>query len=192
MKLRYTDLDHEVATGLEVGCDVLEAGHLRILGDEVVDRVEDEVGERERALSARRREVPDGHGDPVSAGLCAQTRNHGAREVDAMHFHTPLRERQRDPPRPDTQLERGAVVGERSKEVDDRLDRRSLEHLVRWVVVAGRDLLTEVVFGHVAQSGAGARRLAYARVVRRSPAGFGSALFLFMAPGVVAGWCRGR
>src|SRR3954454_13865719 len=95
------------ATGREVRGDVLEARHLRVLGGQVVDRVEDEVGERERAPGARRREVTD-HDRKVGASrLRAQARDHGAREIDAVDLHTALRERQRDPPGADPELERG-------------------------------------------------------------------------------------
>ena len=59
----HAHLDDEAAARLEVRRDVAEAGDLRRLRRQVVDRVEDEVGEPERAVGARRREVADRDGD---------------------------------------------------------------------------------------------------------------------------------
>src|SRR5262245_47985868 len=83
LQLWHADLDHEVAARVDVRRNVLEACHLRVLAGEVVDRVEDEVGEREAAVGARRREVSDRDGDLAAARLGAQTLDHGSREVDA-------------------------------------------------------------------------------------------------------------
>jgi hypothetical protein len=69
---RHADLDHEAAARLEVRADVLEARDLRVLRGQVVDRVEDEVGEAERALDAGRGEIADRDRDRVAAGLGAE------------------------------------------------------------------------------------------------------------------------
>ena len=72
-----------------------------------------------------------------------QSRDHRLRHVDAVYRHAAPRERKRDAPRPDRELERAATSGELGQEVDDRIDRLRVEHL--GVVVVGRgDALVEV------------------------------------------------
>ena len=62
-----------------------------------------------------------------------------------MHRHAALRERQRDPARPDPELERASAPGELGEEVDDRVDDRRVEHLrVDGLVVPRGDALVEV------------------------------------------------
>ena len=109
---RHEHLDHEAAAGLEVGGDVPEARDLLVLRRQVHDRVRDEVGERERPRDGRCREVADRDADLLRARLRAQARHHRLRELDPVHSDAARRERQRDPARADTELERGPAAGE--------------------------------------------------------------------------------
>ena len=52
-----------------------------------------------------------------------------------MHEHALLRERERDPARPDPEFERMSSAGELDKEIDDRIDDGRVEHLVGGLVV---------------------------------------------------------
>lgn len=63
LRIWDADLDHEAAAWHEVAGGVLEARDLRILGGQVVDRVEDDVDERECSFDASRRHVADRYGD---------------------------------------------------------------------------------------------------------------------------------
>ena len=143
-------LDHEAAAGLEVRRDVAEAGDLRRLRRQVHDRVEDQVRDGERPVHGRRREVADRHADVFAARLRTQPRDHRLRQLDPVHRHSPLGERERDAACPDPELERAAASGQLGEEVDDRLDRLRAERLRRGVVVAGGDALVEVavLVGH--------------------------------------------
>lgn len=60
----------------------------------------------------------------------------------------PSRERQCDPARADGELEGSAVTGELGQHVDRRTENVGVEHRARALVVAGRDVLAEVVLGH--------------------------------------------
>src|SRR6476469_2985464 len=68
-KAGHADLDHEGAAGLEVPRDVAEARDLTFTRREVVDRVEDEVRERESPLRGGGREIPDRDADVLPARL---------------------------------------------------------------------------------------------------------------------------
>ena len=61
-----------------------------------------------------------------------------------MHSHAAPRKRERDPARPDPELERPPVARELRKQVDHRVDDRRGEHLGRGLVVARGDALAEV------------------------------------------------
>jgi hypothetical protein len=91
--------------------DVPEAGDLGGLRREVQDGVEDEVREREGPIDSGRCEIPDGDADVPAAWLRAQPPDHRGRQVDAVHRHPALRERQRDPPGADPELERPTTTG---------------------------------------------------------------------------------
>jgi len=95
---------------LQVLGDVAEAVDLGVLGGQVHDRVEHQVGEPEGPLYLRRREVADAHPDPAHRGLRLQPGDHGGREVDPVHGHTSLAEGEGDAPGADTELERPAVA----------------------------------------------------------------------------------
>ena len=62
-----------------------------------------------------------------------------------MDAHAALRERQRDPPRPDPELERRAVARERRQEVDRLRDHGGIAALAEVRVVALGDLPREPV-----------------------------------------------
>ena len=141
---RNTDLDHETAAGLEVRRRVAEARDLRRLRGQVHDRVEHQVGEGERPVHRGRGEVADRHADSVRAGLRPQPRDHRLRHVDAVHRHAALRQRERDPARPDPELERASTFGELGEEVDRRVDGLRIEHARSGHVVPGGDAFVEV------------------------------------------------
>ena len=79
----------------------------------------------------------------LAARLRPQPRDHRLRHVDAVHRDTAPRERKRDAPRPDRELERAATSRELGQEVEDRIDRLRAEHL-GVVVVRRGDALIEV------------------------------------------------
>ena len=124
--------------------DVAEARDLRRLRRQVHDRVEDEVRDGERPVHRRRREVADRHADVLAARLRAQPRDHRPRQLDAVHRHPSLRERERDPARADPELERAPAPGQLGEEVDGRVDDRRVEHVRGGLVVPGGDPLVEV------------------------------------------------
>ena len=129
LELRDHDLDDEAPAGLEMRRHVAEARDLRLLGRQVHDRVEDHVGEGERAVHLRRGEVADRHADVLAARLRAQLRDHRLRQIDPVNLDAPLRERERDPAGPDPELERASAPGELGEEVDDRFEDFGIEQL---------------------------------------------------------------
>ena len=143
-QLGHVELDDKTAAGLQVSGDVSEAGDLRRLGREVPDRVEDQVRERKGSLDGRRREVPDRDADVITAGLLAELGDHRLRQVDAVDRHSPLRERQRDPPGADPELERASIAGELGEEVDNGVEHRRIEHVRGGLVIPSSDPLVEV------------------------------------------------
>ena len=148
LELRHARLDHEPPAGSQMRGGVLEARHLAVLRDQVEDRVEHEVDERELAVDARGRHVPDDGLDPVGAGLLAQAIQHRLRVVHAGDPDS-FGERQRDPAGPDGELQRGAVAGELGERVHRRPDHGRIEHLPRVPVVPRGDALAEVpLFRH--------------------------------------------
>ena len=109
LQVGHARLDHEPAAALEMRGGVLEARDLRVLRDQVEDRVEDEVDERELPVDAGRREVADRDVDLVASRLRAQPRHHRLRAVDAGDAHAARGERQRDPAGADAELERATA-----------------------------------------------------------------------------------
>ena len=135
-----------------MGGGVLEARDLLVLRRQVPDRVEDEVGERERAVDARGREVADRDLDLAPAPGFARSRATIASDRSMPATRTPRAESgSAIRPVPIAELERRAVARELGEEVDDRVDDGRVEHR-RVVVVAGGDRLAEVVLGHPARS----------------------------------------
>ena len=124
--------------------DVPETRDLGVLGREVHDRIEHEVGEAERAIGPGRREVADRDADRLPARLGAKPRGHRLRQLDPVHLDAAGRQRQGDPPGPDPELERPAAPRELREEVHRRPDDVGSEHRVFALVVRGRDALAEV------------------------------------------------
>ena len=130
-QLRDHHLDHEASARLEVRRDVPEARDLRRLGREVHDRVVDEV---------RR----DGTTRPPWSSRCRRSsrrcpcrrasRAASAPSPPTVRSRAPAhraRQRQRDPARPDRELERSSTSGQLDEEIHRRLDDRRIEHLRR-------------------------------------------------------------
>jgi hypothetical protein len=136
---------------------VLKAGDLLVLGGQVHDRVPQQVGEPERPLDPGGGEVADGHADAVAARLGPELGHHLRRQVDPVHRHPPPAERDRDPPGPDAELERGRVPGQPGQERHHRVDGRRLEQLGPAGLVAPGDPLVEVVHRHGRQPRRGRR-----------------------------------
>ena len=87
---------------------VAEARHLRVLRRQIVDGVEDQVGQPEGAVYPGGGEVSDGHADAIRARLRLQVRDHGGRQFDPVHPDTSLVQRQREAAGTDAKLESGA------------------------------------------------------------------------------------
>ncbi len=146
--MRHRNLDHERPARLEMRRGVLEARNLLVLRRQVHDRVEDEVREREGPVDSRRREVADRYLDVFTARLRPQLSDHRLRQVDAVHSDATLTERQRDAAGADAELERSAVARQPDEEVDRGIDVLELIVARYGLVVAGCDVLAEVVLGH--------------------------------------------
>jgi hypothetical protein len=126
---RNHDLDQEAPAWLELGGDVLEARDLPVLGRQVHDRVEEEVGDPEPAFDGGGRNVADRHAELLRAWLGLQPGDHRFRAVDPVHPQAALGEWEGDPARADAELQRGAVAGQVGKEVDNGIDDRGLEQV---------------------------------------------------------------
>ena len=94
-----------------MGGSVAETGDLVVLSGQVHDRVEHEVGDPERALDPRCREVPDRHGDVIGVRLGTQLLDHRLGEVDAVYGDAAPTERQGDAAGSDAELEGCTVAG---------------------------------------------------------------------------------
>ncbi|GAB2800711.1 hypothetical protein GCM10027073_36150 [Streptomyces chlorus] len=123
------DLDDEAASGFQVSRGVAETDHLLRLRRQIQDRVEEQVGDGERPVHPRRREIADRDVDRVTAWLGTQPGNHRLRQVDAVDLDSALCQWQRDAPRPDAQLKGPATVGQARQKVDRLVDDARLEHL---------------------------------------------------------------
>src|ERR1700750_1652297 len=121
-----------------------EAGDLLVLSRQIVDRVEDEVGQRELAGSARVGEVSDRDADGFPVRLVPHAGDHRLRYVDAVHLHAATGEGQCDTACPHTEFQRPTIAGEIGQNIDDRVDHALVVHAGRGGVVAGGDLLLEV------------------------------------------------
>jgi hypothetical protein len=119
---------------------VPETCHLRVLRRQVVDRVEQQIGHRERAVDDRRREVPDRDVHRRAAGFRPQLGDHRPRQVDAVDRHTAPRHRQRDPPGPDPELQRPSITRKLRQHIDNRIHALGLEPPRRVRVIPLRDL----------------------------------------------------
>ena len=149
LQIRHTDLNDETPTGQKMISHVLEARDLLILRRQIHDRVEDQVGERKTACNSRRGEVTNRHGDLICAWLGTQPGDHRVGEVDAMDPNAALRKRQRNTPCADAKLQSLPIGGQLGEEIHNWVDLSRLEHVGGRVVVALRNLLTEVVLRHI-------------------------------------------
>jgi hypothetical protein len=77
------------------------------------------------------------------------SRRHRLGELDPRDPHTASGKGQRDPSGADGELQRRTVAGETGEEVHGRTEHTGVEHRSRLVVVAGGDLVAEVVLEHV-------------------------------------------
>lgn len=75
-QLGHPELDHEPAAGRQMAGRIAEARDLLGLGEQVGDRVEDEVDEPVPARCDGGRHVADGHGDRRFVCLRAQLVDH--------------------------------------------------------------------------------------------------------------------
>lgn len=164
-------LDDEGATRCEVRRDVAEAVDLCLLGRQVHEGVEDQVGDRERPVHPRGREVAEGHADVPATRLGPQPVDHRPRQVDAVHRHAAPRQRQGDPAGPDPQFQGPTATGEPGQHLDGRSHDVRREHLRRRLVVGRRDALPEVavlvIHGHGPYCGRHPPRTAFSPARRR-------------------------
>jgi len=112
-----------------MGGGVAEARDLEVLRGEVRDRVEHEIDEPEGAVDPCRRDVADRHVDLVGVRLRPELGNHRLGQIDPRHPDTALVQRQRDSPRADGELERGAAACELREEVDRRTEHVRVVHV---------------------------------------------------------------
>jgi len=143
-QVRDGGLDHEAAARGEVLGDVAEAGDLRVLRGEVVDRVVHQVGHRENVVHPDRGHVADGHADSVPAWLATEPGHHRPGQFDAVHRHAALGQRQPDAAGADGQFQCPPAARQLREQADRRVDSLWLEHAVGRVVVARGNRLAEV------------------------------------------------
>jgi hypothetical protein len=120
--------------------DVAEAGDLRFLRGEVVDGVVHQVGHREGAVDLGRGHVADGYRD----SLAAEPGHHRPGQLDAVHRHTALRQRQPDPAGTDGELQRAAASRQLGEQADRLVDDLRLEHAIGRIVVTRCDWFPEI------------------------------------------------
>jgi hypothetical protein len=110
--------DDERIVVAQVARDVLKAANLRILGQQVEERVEDHEDQPVRAGDRDVGEVADRHGDPVAAGFGPQSRDHRRRQLDAVDVHALGGQRERDAAGADRQFQSPTVAGPARQERD--------------------------------------------------------------------------
>ena len=129
LESRDADFDHEAPARFQVRGDIAEALDLLVLGGQVHDRVEHEVGEPERLADPGGCEVANRDADIVGTGLRPQARDHRRGQVDPVHTNTPLAERQRDAAGADPQFEGTTFSCEIGEKAHGGLDNGGLEHV---------------------------------------------------------------
>src|SRR5712691_1263741 len=123
---------------------VLEAGNLLILRDQVEDRVENEVDQRELSVDTGRGKVADGDIDLLASRLAAQPRHHRFRRIDPMDTHATFGQRQRDPAGTYPQLQRATLGSQVRKRLHYWRDNSLVKHVGGKVVIDRRDSLAEI------------------------------------------------
>lgn len=131
---RYARLHDEASFGSEMPGRVAEALDLRVLREEISDRVEDEIDERELPVHARGRHVSDDDGD--AARLLLQDSGHGSRVFDPGHVHAPRVQGDRNTTGADRELQSTAVRCEFREERGSTLQQCRGEHSGGRVVVS--------------------------------------------------------
>jgi len=144
LEFRNRDLDCEAATWFQVGGSVPEAFDLFILRRQIHDRIPDHVDDLERPVDSGGGGVANGDADVLGAGLCLQSFNHRRGEINAMHAHAPLTERQRDAASADAELECAAFSRQVREEAHGRGKDIGREHIRGCLVEALRCFRIEV------------------------------------------------
>ncbi|VVJ16261.1 Uncharacterised protein [Amycolatopsis camponoti] len=126
-------LDHEPAAGVQVPGRVAEALDLLVLGEQVPDRVEDQVDQRKAARSRGRRHVADDHRE---VRLLPQSAEHRLGQFDAGDGHSLRGQRDGDASGADGELEHPPAAGQRGEAVHSRVHDLGREHAAARGVVA--------------------------------------------------------
>src|SRR6266545_1918959 len=143
LEVRHARLDHEPPSAAQLRRGVLEARNLLVLRDQVEDRVEHQVDERELSADTGCGEVTDRHLDVLAPGLGAQPSHHGFGAIDAGDAHAALGERERDPAGADPELQRSTLSSEVCERLNDWRHHRRVEHAGSALVIDRRSALAE-------------------------------------------------
>ena len=135
--------------GVEVAGGVAEARDLLGLGEQVGDRVVDEVDERVPPRGDGGRHVADDHRDRRFVHFGAQLVDHRPGQLDAGDGHPALGERDGHAAGSDGELERRSVAGEFGEAVHGRLEHLGREHAgARRVIALGGVGVPDVLLSH--------------------------------------------
>ena len=127
---------------------VLKARDLGGLRRQIVDRVEDQIDERELAWSRSRGEVSDRHANTGAIGFRTKPRDHRFGEIDAVDSNTPAGQWQCDPTRADPELERTPVTDKIEQEIHRGIDNPWIEDRGIVVVARGDPLIEVTILVH--------------------------------------------
>ena len=148
-QLRHPQLDDEPAAGCEVTRRVLKAGDLFGLGQQVGDRVENEVDQRVLPRCAGGGHVPNDHRNPLRVDLAAELVDHRTGQLDAGDRNAALGQGNRDPTGSDCELQRSAVARILGQPVDRRPQHLGGEHAnARGVVALGGIDVPNLLLAH--------------------------------------------
>lgn len=155
-QLRHPQLDDKAAAEREVTRRVLKASDLFGLGQQVRDRVEDEVNQCVLPRCAGRGHVSNDHRNPLLVGLATQLVDHRSGELDAGNWYAVLGQRDSDPTGSDRELERSAVASKFGKPIDRRSQHLGGEHAsTRGVVALGSFDIPNLLLAHADDPGNG-------------------------------------